>query len=205
MDRPSLEQSAAQGGPPTLRREQLAKLSGLITEDTGLRLAELAADVEADLAVVEVGSFRGRSTCYLAEGARCGKGARVWAIDPWDLEGNDDGKHGYARESTRMVFVRQVVEMDLGQHITPIRGFSTDVAARWSGPPIGLLFIDGSHTYEDVKADFAAWSPHLAPAAVVALDDYGTKPNPGVTRFVEETGYEWDLSRPPLAICRPHA
>lgn len=101
------------------------------------------------------------------------------------------------------MFVAQLVSLDLAAFVTPIRAFSVDAAAKWDGPEIGLLFIDGSHTYEDVKADYQAWLPHLAPGAVVALDDYGTKPNPGVTRFVQETEQEWDLSTPPLAICRP--
>jgi hypothetical protein len=33
------------------------------------------------------------------------------------------------------------------------------------------LFIDGDHRYEAVRADFAAWQPHLAPGAIVAFDD----------------------------------
>ena len=36
-----------------------------------------------------------RSSAPAAEGARAGRGAHVYAIDPWDLPGNPAGKHGY--------------------------------------------------------------------------------------------------------------
>lgn len=188
-----------------MRSSELAELSGLVAEDTGLRLADLAAEVDPQRAIVEVGSFRGKSASYLAEGARCGKGAHVWAVDPWDLAGNPDGKHGYARKTTRQVFTAQIAQMGLADQVTAIRGFSVDVAKVWAGPPIGLLFIDGSHEYEDVKADHEAWSAHLAAGAVVVFDDYGTRPNPGVMRYVNEihASGTWDMSTTPLAIRLP--
>lgn len=182
------------------RWEALAELSGLITASTGTVLARLAAAVDPALAIVQIGTFRGKSACYLAEGARCGRGAHTYAIDPWDLAGNDDGKHGYAAAETMADCLRQIMAMDLGAWITAIRGFSVSVARTWSGHPVGLLFIDGSHRYEDVRDDYAAWLPHLTQDAVVVFDDYGTKPNPGVTRFVDELEGTWDLSTPPLAI-----
>ena len=149
---------------------------------------------------MEVGSFKGKSSCYLAEGARTGRGAHVYAVDPWDLPGNPAGKHGY--DDAYGSFVAQVASLGLTDRVTPIRAFSKDAAASWGGPRIGLLFIDGSHVYQDVRDDFEAWSPHLAPGAVVVFDDYDTKPNPGVRRYVEELGGTWDLSTPPLAIRR---
>lgn len=185
-----------------MRVDDLAKLSGLVAPETGARLAELAGDVDPDLAIVELGSFRGKSTCYLAEGARCGRGAHVYAVEPWDLAGNPDGKHGFARIATREYFELQVASLDLADRITAIQGFSTDVAKQWRGPRVGLLFVDGSHEYSDVRADFEAWSEHLADDAVVAFDDYRTKRNPGVTRFVEELEGTWDLQTSPLAIWR---
>lgn len=152
---------------------------------------------------MQIGTFRGKSACYLAEGARCGGGAHTYAVDPWDLAGNADGKHGYARAETMRDCIRQIVAMDLGAWITVIRAFSHNVARNWVERPVGLLFIDGSHEYPDVKADYETWLPHLAPGAVVVFDDYGTKANPGVTRFVDELEGTWDLTTPPLAIsCR---
>ena len=128
----------------------------------------------------------------------------MWAIDPWDMTGNIPGKHGY--DKAHEDFARQVREMELTEQITPIQGFSVQVAKLWHGT-VGLLFIDGSHVYPDVRADWIGWSRHLAPGATVAFDDYATKPNPGVTRCVDElladgSLQDLDTSVAPLAVCR---
>jgi MMP 1-O-methyltransferase len=182
--------------------DRLAALDGLVSSDVGERLYELAAGVAEEFAIVEIGSFRGKSTCYLAAGAREGNGAHVWAIDAWDLPGNQPGRHRY--DTAHAEFDRQVRAMDLGEHITPIQGFSSDVAKAWKGD-IGLLFIDGSHEYPDVRADWIAWSRYLATGALVVFDDYATTRNPGVTRLVDELAESFeigglDTACPPLAV-----
>lgn len=183
-----------------MNRERLAALSGLVSPEVGEVLAALAAEVPADKAIVEVGSFRGKSTCYLASGAKDGRGARVYAVDAWDLDGNVTGRFGFAEPSARETFDAQVRSMRLASRITPLQGFSVDVAGRWSGPPIGLLFIDGDHSAAAVRADFDAWSPHLAAGAVVVFDDYGTPKNPGVREVVDTLAGDWRIEAGQLAI-----
>jgi hypothetical protein len=179
--------------------DYLRSLEGLmLTEATCLKLAELAAGCPPSLAIVEIGSFKGKSTSYLAAGSR---GAPVHAIEPWDLPGNVFGKHGYSRPEVKQAFDRQTAPY--AELITAHQGFSYEVAKTWS-LPIGLLFIDGSHEYKDVKRDLLAFEPWLALGAVVAFDDYG-RANPGVIKFVEElrkgTRFrDWDFSVAPLAI-----
>lgn len=162
------------------------ELEGLIPPEVAVALYELATEVPADLAIVEIGSYKGKSTCALAAGGRDGFGARVWAVDPWDLAGNPTGRFGFAESDTRKAFERQVAEQELGDRVTAIRGFSVAVAKKWSGPPIGLLYIDGDHSESAVRADFHAWCPHLAPGATVVFDDLDTPKNPGVRDVVDE-------------------
>jgi predicted O-methyltransferase YrrM len=186
----------------------LAALDGLIEHTTGLRLAELAGDVPADQAIVELGSYRGKSTCYLAAGARRGQGAHVWAVDAWDNPENESGRHGYAEPGVREAFMAQVGAMGLQDRITGVQAFTRDAAAAWQrSEQVGLLFVDASHVQADVQADFDAWARHLAPGAVVAFDDYGTHRNPGVAEVVDglvtaRRLVALDLSCPPLAVAR---
>ena len=180
-----------------------------MSEPVGLRLLDLAAEVDPAYAIVEIGAFCGKSTCYLAAGAKHGHGAHVWSFDAWDLEGNPPGwhptMHGYRTAFER--FVGQVQSCGLSDRVTATRAFSTDAAHDWSGPAVGLLFIDGSHLYADVAADFFSWSGWLAPGAVVAFDDFETPTNSGVTRLVKElraglSRWAWSFDPPPLAIGR---
>ena len=54
---------------------------GFLEDGEGALLFELARDVNRGV-IVEVGSFRGKSTVYLARGALAGSRAHVYAIDP---------------------------------------------------------------------------------------------------------------------------
>lgn len=154
----------------------LSKLEGLITEEKGEALSRLAGEVPKELAIVEIGSYKGKSTCYLAQGAKQGGGAHVYAIDPWDTEGNETGRFGFAEPETFEAFEEQVKRARLKSRVTPIKGFSVNVAEDWDeqgGPDIGLLFIDGDHHREPVVADFNAFRHFLVPGkSLVVFDDY---------------------------------
>ena len=152
----------------------LADLRGLIPAEVGEVLTRYAAHVPIDQAIVEIGSFQGKSACYLAAKAV----AHVYAIDAWGLPGNPTGRFGYADAFPK--FLAQVALMGFEDRITPIQGFGHKVATNWQGSSVGLLFVDGDHSAAAVKRDVLAWLPHLAVSAVVILDDLDTPKNPGV-------------------------
>lgn len=195
-------------------------LSGLIPHDEGLELVRLAAAVPSDRAIVELGSYRGKSTSYLAAGARDGNGAPVFAIDPWDLPGNPAGRPSHAFDSphNRDVFEAQLRSVRLWSRVTPIQSFAVDVAAEWHhvhpGRPawVGLLFVDANHDADAIRADIEAWWPHMDPVAgVIALDDIDTPKNPGVRVVADElldrhgSRYRFDIRAERLAVFTPVA
>lgn len=156
----------------------LWSLDGLLwCQDEGRRLAYLASRVPRSLAIVEIGSLRGKSTCFLAAGTREGLGAPVYAVDLWDLEPLHPP--GIWEE-----FRGQIQEAGLDGCITPIKGESSQVASDWNAP-IGLLFIDGDHDSESVRTDLGAWGPLLVQGGVIAVHDYHPQ-FPGVMDAVDE-------------------
>ena len=162
---------------------------GLIGADACLWLAGLAATVPRGEAIVEVGVFQARTTCYLGAGAKAGYGAHVWGIDPWEFPGNPR-RRGYVkslmtRPATRISAERLVTKSGLDDQVTLVHGFSVDVGQAWDGPPVGLLFIDGDHRAEMVRRDWEAWRPHLTADAIIIFDDYGAR-WPGVVEVVDE-------------------
>ena len=60
----------------------------------------------------------------------------------------------------------------------------TIVAAGWRRP-VGLLWIDGDHSYEGVRRDIDCWLPHLLPGATIIMDD-ATEENSGPWRVISE-------------------
>lgn len=166
---------------------------GISHPDNYWELRGLAGHIPADEAIVEIGTFRGASAEFLALGSIHGKGAHVWTVDPHDLDGyrTTTGK-GHARspihfsdpEHRLAAEERLTATERLRETVTMIQAFSTDAAAEWDGPPIGLLFIDGDHREGAVRRDFSAWEPHLAHGAIIAFDDHRQDRFPGVVQVV---------------------
>jgi len=183
----------------------LTDLEGLITPEVGDTLARYASQVPPTEAVVEVGSYKGKSTCYLAAGAGP-NGAKVYAFDAWDLAGNQTGRFGFADPTTYEVFRSQVKAMHFSRRIKATKTFGHVAAQTWGGPPVGLLFVDADHEAGSVIRDGEAWTPHLAAGATVILDDLDTPKNPGVRVAADHLARTWgpyEVEAERLAVFRP--
>ncbi|MEH2100139.1 MAG: class I SAM-dependent methyltransferase [Nostoc sp.] len=105
-----------------------------------------------DAVIVEIGSFKGRSTVAMAY-ACIGTKRKIYSIDTWD--GNDAD---FPERQFFKVWQQNVQLNGLEHYVTPLRGYSHDVLKRWdkltNSKDIDFIFIDGSHQYLDVLKDF---------------------------------------------------
>jgi hypothetical protein len=142
-------------------------------------LFRLAGQVNETGCIVEVGSYRGRSTVALAQGAGS---TPVFAIEPHEpFTGVLGGKFG---PEDRAAFFEAMLGSKAYQQVRLVNLSSEVVSPGWRRA-VGLLWIDGDHTYEGVRRDWEAWKPHLLPGAVVAFDD-STDQNIGPCRLIGE-------------------
>jgi hypothetical protein len=134
--------------------------------------------------ILEIGSFKGKSTVGLASiAARYGLG-KVVAVDPHtapsvtdpDLRGQTSTWDDF-RATLRAAGLEGAVEAH--------RTVSRELARGWDRP-IRLLWIDGDHTYAGAKADLDLFRPHLAAGAIVALHDVLNAFDGPIRVFVEE-------------------
>jgi len=144
---------------------------GWLTEAEGIFLYALAARGPCNGAVVEIGSNRGKSTALLARAAQAAGRERIHAIDPH-------------RGGTEAEFCANLAREGLDDWVVPHVAKSQELVHAWR-EPIRLLFIDGLHTYEGVRADYADWTPFVVAGGVIALHD--TFQWDGPRRVVEET------------------
>jgi predicted O-methyltransferase YrrM len=194
-----------------LSLDELSELDGLIPREVGEHLLKLASRVPSDQAIVELGSYRGKSTCYLATGARQGNGAHVYAVDAWSEEVSAWRHKVLDRLPSPLYadFRAQLSKAGLNdQHVTAIKSLSTMAGDHYEGPPVGLLYIDGDHSRRAAIADLRAWRSHLADGALVVFDDYAMTNNPGVKVAVEaltESGELADVQEvvSRIAVCKP--
>ncbi len=123
-----------------------------------------AKKAPANAVIVEIGSFKGRSTVSFGFGC-LGTQKHIFAIDLFEGDGKDYGQGNFQK-----VFQENVERCGLTDYVTPIKKHSVAVAKAWE-IPIDILFIDGSHEYQDVKADFEAFFPHVKKNGIVAFHD----------------------------------
>lgn len=155
-------------------------VEGWLAEGQERWFFEAAYSLPDATTIVEIGSFKGRSTCALASGCR-GTRKRVFAIDPFD------GGPGWRGQETAFFreFSDNVKRCGVSRYVEPIKALSTEAGRTWNRP-ISLLFIDGSHEYDAVKADFEIFFPHVLPGGIVAFHDV-SEDWPGPLRLWRET------------------
>ncbi len=156
-------------------------VEGMVSLEEADLLYRLARDT-AEGCIVEIGSYRGRSTVALAYGALAGSGAAVFAVDPHEtFRGVLGGSFGPA---DRAAFFKSMLDTSAYEVVRLINLSSEVVTPGWQ-LPVGCLWIDGDHTYEAVSRDYRCWSPHLTAGCRVAFDD-ALNPEIGPRRLIDE-------------------
>lgn len=155
-------------------------VEGQVSRAEAAMLAKLAQDVPRGDSIVEIGTYRGRSAVALALGARV-NGNRVYAVDPHtDFRGVRRGHFGPEDMSA---LYANLSKAGVGETVAVVCLPSLAAAEGWANRNIGLLWIDGDHRYESVRADFDAWMPFTTGQCVVAFHDVKI---PGVERLLDE-------------------
>jgi hypothetical protein len=142
---------------------------GFLTEREARFLALVAACAPAAGTILEIGSYKGKSTVGLASIAqRYGLGPVV-AVDPHSAPAVTDYGHG-SQHSSWDEFHASLQRAGVERSVEAHRAYSRDLAVGWTRP-LRFLWIDGDHTYKGAKEDIDLFRKHLAPGAIVALHD----------------------------------
>lgn len=67
-----------------------------------------------------------------------------------------------------------------------IHGDSAEVGRDWARGLVDLVFIDGDHTYQQVREDIWMWLPHIVEGGILCGHDYGWEKWPGVKQAFDE-------------------
>ena len=133
------------------------------------------ANAQDGAVFVEIGSFKGRSSAFLAvEIINSGKNIRLDLIDTW--QGSTEHQKGGECEVPEVVegtlydtFLKNM-EPAKG-HFNAIRMSSQEAAALYPDNSIDFIMIDGEHSVEAVAADIRAYLPKMKKGGVMTGDD----------------------------------
>lgn len=156
---------------PTDLAAVLDGVEGWFSPDQLVRVAARAAAVPAGGRIVEIGSFRGRSTIAIARAAPAG--TEILAIDPH--AGNDRGPQeiqGFAEAAAEdsEVFLANLDRAGVRDRVSYIRRFSHEALGDVSGP-VDLLHIDGAHRFGPARDDIRRWGARVVPGGSMLIHD----------------------------------
>ena len=171
--------------PELLKAAEAA--TGFMPAPEGLALFAAAARYTAKGPVLEVGTYCGKSTIYLAAAAR-EKGQPVITVD--HHHGSEENQPGWEYHDTTLVDPRTgrldtlphvratLAAAGVEEDVIVIVGRSANVARLWR-TPLGMLFIDGGHTDVAATTDYESWAPWIAPGGLLAIHDVFPDPADG--------------------------
>jgi predicted O-methyltransferase YrrM len=127
--------------------------------------------VSAPGRIVEIGSFRGRSTIVLRDAAA--PDVEVVAIDPHG--GNDRGPREIGADLARgeadhEAFHRNLRAAGVEDGVRHVRRASQDAFGEVAGPH-DLLYVDGAHRYRPARADIDEWGRRTVPGGTMLVHD----------------------------------
>ena len=164
-------------------------IDGWLTPKEGRLLYDLARRASGRGAIVEIGSWKGKSTIWLARGCQRGAGQSVYAIDPHT--GSSEHHAQYGAVNTVKEFGENLRRAGVEANVIPRVMTSAEAAATFA-EPVELIFVDGGHEYELIKRDFELWFPRVIDGGVMAFHDTTLHKGagwPGPKRLVEEQVY----------------
>jgi hypothetical protein len=142
-------------------RAAIDAVPGWLTQAQARRLWDAARSLGGPAQIVEIGSFRGRSTIVLALAAA--DGARVVAIDPH--LGGDRGPQEIASQpdlghADHEAFTANLSRAGVAERVRHVRRLSQEALDDVEGA-IELLYVDGAHRFAPARADLRVWGARV--------------------------------------------
>jgi predicted O-methyltransferase YrrM len=163
-----------------------SEIKGFLPDTEGWALYQLAQQGALHGPLLEIGSYCGRSTLWLAQAAH-DAGTVVFAID--HHRGSEEHQVGEffhdpeltdqsGRFDSLPTFRANVAAAGVESAVIPMICDAASLAPFWH-QPLGLLFIDGGHSLDAALADYRAWVGHIAPGGILAIHDVFPDPTLG--------------------------
>lgn len=155
--------------------------------EEGLALYEAGLQAAGVGPLLEIGTYCGKSAVYLGAAAR-ERGTVLFTID--HHRGSEEIQPGWEHHDPELIdpatgrmnslpfFQRTIEAAGLEQSVVGLVGDSPTIAEHWR-TPVGLVFIDGAHSEDDVVADYEGWAPKLHAEGVLAFHDVFEKRSEG--------------------------
>lgn len=168
----------------------VSTIPGMLSEESGKFLYALCYTQQLEGDVVEIGSWQGYSTSFLARAVSDAGNGHMYAID--HFKGNLGKESFFVVEKPDLSDLRQgfqenMQRLGLGDTVRVLAMSNQEAAEQLHQEAVRIrfLFIDGDHSKEGVRRDVELFFPFLTKGSIVVFDD--CSPNAqGVIDVVDE-------------------
>ena len=162
-------------------------VKGFIDHNEGICLYNYALNSSKKGPILEIGSYCGKSTIYLATAAKEYNGC-VYSVD--HHTGSEENQVGWEYHDVELFdketgrinsfpeFMRNLRKANLLDTVVPIVSDSSLVSRYWK-IPLSMVFIDGGHTMEAAFNDFNNWKDKIIKGGILAIHDVFPNPDDG--------------------------
>ena len=181
--------------------EALAQIStaipGMVTPQSGQFLYAMCYMQQLRGDVVEIGSWQGRSTSFLARAVSNSQNGAFYAID--HFQGNVGKEKFYVVGEENLSdletnFLSNIERIGLADTVRLLNMPNEQAEKEIRDINIRFLFIDGDHTKEGVAKDIELFFPKLMPGSIVVFDDF-SKDFAGLVETVDALMVERKFSK----------
>lgn len=137
---------------------------------------------------IEIGTWLGRSTCFMAETLKeLNSPVKFYGVDTFYGERDATDQQEIVAKEHGCIYHRfwlNMKEAGVIDYVTPIKMTSQDAAQLFGDESFEFIFLDAEHHYEDVLNDLKNWWPKLKKGGVMAGHDFnGTGVQKAVVEF----------------------
>ena len=162
-------------------------VKGFIDHNEGICLYNYALNSSKKGPILEIGSYCGKSTIYIATAAKKYSGC-VYSVD--HHTGSEENQVGWEYHDIELFdeetgrinsfpeFMRNLRKANLLDTVVPIVSDSSLVSRYWK-IPLSMVFIDGGHTMETALNDFNNWKDKIIKGGILAIHDVFPNPDDG--------------------------
>ena len=163
-------------------------IPGMTDQYEGTLLFTLAVTQVTSGDIVDIGSWQGKSSSYLARASQVSGNGDFYAID--HFKGNVGSESAYIVNRTDLGdlergFLQNMSKLGLAGNVVLKNMDVSSAAQELHDIQIRFLFIDGDHSYDGVTRDYSLFKDRLCQDAIVVFDDF-TLSREGSVRAINE-------------------
>lgn len=159
--------------------EKFDSIKGFLDLNEGIALYEEVKRVSENNFCVEIGSYCGKSTCFIGQACKETK-SKLITID--HHKGSEEQQLGelyfdaevydekLGRVNTLPLLEKNLAKFDLEDVVKPLVMDSIS-ASKIVENNADLIFIDGSHTFESAESDYELWKNKIKKGGTLAIHD----------------------------------